>query len=275
MKLLNKLTLTALILMLPALLCAEEGDIPQNELAVIEDSNPAIPETPFADTQQADPLKLTKAEAITDNSSYMDPVKYTLGPEDIIDITVMRHPEFSGIYPVNLEGKIQYKFVGDIDITGLTKKELEKKITEIISVYVVNPEVNVTITEYRSKVIYILGEVAQPGKFYMQSEAIPVREAVIRAGLPTISSAMRKCRIITPTKDGKAKIRTVDLYALLYGGELKRNIDMHPGDVLYVPSTIMAKVIRVINPIASTMGLASSGPDSASKTNTAIKTFVK
>lgn len=275
MKLLNKFILTALVLMLPALLWAAEEEIPQNELAVIEDSSKAIPETPAGTTAPEEPLKLAKAETPIDNSSYMDPVKYTLGAEDIVDITVMRHPEFSGIYPVNSEGKIQYKFVGDIDITGLTKKELEKKIAEIISVYVINPEVNVTITEYKSKVIYILGEVGQPGKFYMQSETIPVREAVVRAGLPTLSAAMRKCRIITPSNNGKAKIKSVDLYAILYGGDLKRNIDMHPGDVLYVPSTVMAKVIRVINPIASTVGLASSTPDSVNTGKTAIKTLAK
>ena len=40
---------------------------------------------------------------------------------------------------------------------------------------------------------------------------------------------------------------------------LKYDIDMHPGDVLYVPATVMAKVIRVINPVASTVGIASGG----------------
>jgi len=57
--------------------------------------------------------------------------------------------------------------VGDIEVTGLTKKELEAKIKQLISSYVVNPEVNVTILEYRSKVIYVLGEVGRPGKYYL------------------------------------------------------------------------------------------------------------
>ena len=66
-------------------------------------------------------------------SRFADPVKYTLGPNDVVEITVLRHPEFSGVYPINQEGKVQYKFVGDIEVTGLTKKELEKKISGIIS----------------------------------------------------------------------------------------------------------------------------------------------
>lgn len=208
-------------------------------------------------------------------SEYADPLKYTLGPDDIVQIDVMRHPEFSGTYPINLEGKLQYKFVGDIDVTGLTKKELEDKVSGILANYIISPEVNVTILEYRSKVIYVLGEVGAPGKYYMRSESIPVREAVVQAGLPTLAAAMRRCRLITPDKKSKGKTKSVDLYAILYGGELKRNIDMHPGDVLYVPATVMAKVIRVINPVTSTVGLASSAPSEASAGRSAAKTLAK
>ncbi len=70
--------------------------------------------------------QLTLAQPMP-NAKYFDPVKYTLGPNDSVEISVMRHPEFSGVFPINLEGKIQYKFVGDMDVTGLTKAEMEKK----------------------------------------------------------------------------------------------------------------------------------------------------
>ncbi|HTZ11293.1 MAG TPA: polysaccharide biosynthesis/export family protein [Candidatus Margulisiibacteriota bacterium] len=192
------------------------------------------------------------------NSKYIDPLKYTLGPEDVVQIEVMRHPEFSGTYPINVEGKLQYKFVGDIDVDGLTKKELEDKIAGALSKYVVSPEVNVTVIEYKSKVIYVLGEVASPGKYYMRAESIPIREAVIQAGLPLQSAALRKCRIVTPTKKGLAKVKFVDLYAVLYGGRLNYNINLYAGDVLYVPCTIMAKVIRVISPVSTAVGLSST-----------------
>jgi len=201
-----------------------------------------------------------------------DPLVYTLGPDDAVEISVMRHPEFSGVYPINKEGKLQYKFVGDLDVNGLTKAQLEQKIREALSVYVNSPEVNVTITDYRSKVIYIIGEVAAPGKYYMQSEAITVREAVFQAGLPTASAAMRKCRLITPRVKGNAIVKSVDLYAVLYAGKLRKNINMHPGDVLYVPSTVMAKVIRVINPVASTVGLASQTTTGAGDTRRSANT---
>lgn len=209
----------------------------------------------------ANKLAIAQQEAI---ASYDNPIQYTLGPDDVIEITVLRHPEFSGVYPVNLEGKIQYKFVGDIEVTGLTKKELEEKIKGIISGFVMNPEVNITILDYKSKVIFVLGDVAKPGQYFMRSDTITVRDAVVQAGLPTQSAAMRRCQLITPDKDGNAKTSVVNLYSVLYGGNLKHNVEMRPGDVLYVPSTAMAKIMRVISPVTSPVSSAASGKSAAS-----------
>ncbi|MDD5565352.1 MAG: polysaccharide export protein [Candidatus Omnitrophica bacterium] len=210
-----------------------------------------------------------------DNLNNFDPLTYSLGPEDVVEITVMNHPEFSGKYAINLDGILQYKFVGDIQVKDLTKKELEEKLKSIISAYVINPSINVTVVEYKSKVIYVLGEVKQPGKYYMRSESIPIREAVVQAGLPLQSAAMRKCRIITPDKNGRVKTRSVDLYAVLYGGNLKLNLEMHPGDVLYVPCTIMAKLFRVISPVTSTVSGAAAGPEGAATAKTSAATLAR
>jgi polysaccharide export outer membrane protein len=202
--------------------------------------------------------------------NFTDMTNYTLGAEDVIQVDVQRHPEFSGIFPVNLDGKIQYKFAGDIEVTGLNKKELEDKIKNTISVYIINPDVTVTILDYKSKVIYVLGEVGQPGKYFMRAESMPVREAAVLAGLPTLSAAMRRCQLITPDKSGKAKIKYVDLYSLLYGGDLTKNIDMHAGDVLYVPATVMAKVMRIISPVTQPVIQAGSAATGTTSTKAAI-----
>lgn len=213
---------------------------------------------------------LVPAERVASAANF-DPLRYTVGPEDTIEIVVLRHPEFSGVYPINMEGKIQYKFVGDLEVSGLTKKELEDKIKEVISSYVINPEVNVTLLEYKSKVIYVLGEVGRPGKYYMRSEKMTVREAVIEAGLPTLAAAMRRCRVITPDKNNRVKIKEIDLYSILYCGNLKQNIEMKPGDVLYVPSTVMAKIGRLINPVTAPIASLNTGDSSAASVATRVR----
>lgn len=257
-------------LLLPGLVFAA-NPAPAEELQIVE--TPTAIEISTAKSAISTEAANSAANKIFD--AKFDPLKYTLGPNDVVEISVMRHPEFSGVYPINEEGKLQYKFVGDMDVNGLTKLQLEEKVKDIISQYVISPEVNITITDYRSKVFYVLGEVGMPGKYYMRSESIPVREAVFQAGLITHAAAMRKCRIITPAKSGKIKTRKVNLYNVLYGGKLKYNIDLKPGDVLYVPSTVMAKVIRMINPVTTTVGLTAGAPESASSGKAAVETLAK
>jgi uncharacterized RmlC-like cupin family protein len=85
-----------------------------------------------------------------------------------------------------------------------------------------------------------------------------------------LSAAMRKCRIITPDKNGQVKIKPVDVYSVLYGGNLQYNYEMHAGDVLYVPCTVMAKLIRIINPVTATVSGMAAGPTGASDSKSAI-----
>ena len=182
--------------------------------------------------------------------------KYTLGPDDVIEIDVRRHPEFSGKYIVTAEGKIEYKFVGDVFVEGLTKVQLQERLASVLSEYIIEPEVNVQILQYLSKVYYVIGEVRRPGKYYMKGNAISVLEAIVEAGLPNQSSSTRKCRLITPNAKGKNNMVYVNIYELLYGGNLKCNVDMKPGDVLYVPTTLIAKVIQIVRPVTDTVSSA-------------------
>ena len=183
-------------------------------------------------------------------------VKYTLGPNDVIEVIVRRHPEFSGQYQINSEGKIEYKFVGDIVLEGLAKAQVNERLTEILSEYIIEPEIDVTIVAYLSKVFYVVGEVGRPGKFYMRGNTVTVREALVQSGLPTFSAAADGTRLITPNQTGKQNYVKVNAQKLLYDGDLSENLDMQPGDVLYVPATIIAKIIRVISPVTGLAGTA-------------------
>jgi len=181
---------------------------------------------------------------------------YTLGRLDVIDVIVLRHPEASGQFEINNEGKIQYDFVGDITVEGLTKEEVKNLLTERLSAYIISPDVTIKIVGYNSKVIYVVGEVGNPGKIFMRGDTITVREALIAAGLPLLTASTRRVRLITPSESGKAFQKDVNVYELLYNGDLRENFVMKPGDTLYIPATVMAKAMRVISPVTQPIGAA-------------------
>jgi len=199
-------------------------------------------------TYEGIPLTPTSIE---DNAS-----RYTLGINDVIDVSVQRHPEVSGQYSINNEGKIQYEFVGDIEIIGMTKDEISDLLKERLSKYIISPELTVKIVGYNSKVVYVIGEVGHPGKIFMRGDTITVREALVQAALPLLSAKTTQSRLITPSEDGHPKQVKVNVHKLLYEGDLRENYVMKPGDTLYIPPTFMAKTLRAIQPIAAPIGTA-------------------
>ncbi len=197
--------------------------------------------------------------------------KYTLGPNDVIEVTVLRHPEVSGEYPINMEGNIQYEFVGDINISGKDKDGAADIIRAALSEYIVAPEVSVKITQYNSKVVYVVGEVFRPGKIFMRGDTITVREALVQAGLPQLSGVTKRSRLIKPSENGRPKRKLINVYALIYEGDLRYNDIMESGDVLYIPPTFLTKIMRAISPVAAPIGQAAGarvGVDAIGTTNT-------
>ena len=255
---------------------AETGETAQPEAAaaiqpsttqeVVQPKPPAVsdPNINAEKTIQVDPLSDENIEEVvamtTKTGLTKDEVsRYTLGPKDVISVNVMRHPEVSGSYEINAEGKIQYEFVGDVVVENMTKDEVTKVLKERLSEYIVNPDVTVKISGYNSKVVYVVGEVGQPGKIFMQGNTITVRDALLQAGLPLLSGVTKKSSLITPSESGKINKANVDVYALLYQGDLRENKIMNPGDILYIPPTFLTKTMRAISPITQPLsGTAST-----------------
>ena len=177
---------------------------------------------------------------------------YTLGRDDVIQIDVRNQPEFSGVFVVGFDGRIQYNYLGDIPVAGMTKYEVQQVLEKMLARYVRMPAVNVMIVAYNSKVVYVIGEVNNPGKFIMRGDAIRLREAILAAGLPTTKAALARVHVIKPDLEHPS-FRVINVKRILYRGRLKDDIDLVTGDIVVVPSTVMSAINNflhgIFNPI--------------------------
>ncbi len=182
---------------------------------------------------------------------------YILGPDDILKITTLNHPEWSGDYLIDPAGKITIQSLGEFTADGLVKGQLVKVLTDRLSQYINNPQVTIGITKYSSEVVYVFGEVARPGKYATDGKRLTVRDVLINAGLPTKTAALSRTFIITASR-GKPKKRVVNMDRVLNHGELKMNIEVKPGDVVYVPQTILGMIGDFISSLLSPLSSAGS-----------------
>jgi len=177
-----------------------------------------------------------------------DSDEYILEKGDVVKILVREKPEFSGTFEIGPDGKIQFPFLGDIKAEGLVKVRLQEKVKVALETYIKYPELSVSIVKYRSKYVYILGEVNKPGKYYMAGDSISIRDAVVQAGLPTRDAALKRTRVIKPAEQKPISTR-VNLNNIIYKGILEDNLKLVSGDIVFVPSLVHSKINRFLNKI--------------------------
>lgn len=182
---------------------------------------------------------------------------YTLGRDDVIHVEVRSQPEFTSDYVVGFDGRIQYNYIGDVPVAGLTKYEVQQVLEKLLQRYIRVPIVNVSIVAYNSKVVYVIGEVNRPGKFVMRGDAIKLREAILAAGLPTHDAALGRVHVIKPDLNDP-RVRVINMKRILYKGKLKDDVNLYPGEIVVVPSTVLSKVNDFLSSILSPVTRAAS-----------------
>jgi polysaccharide export outer membrane protein len=163
---------------------------------------------------------------------------YRLQPEDILEISVYEQPDLDVKVRVTSEGEIAYPLLGKIKVAGLTISEVEDLITELLAAdYLVNPQVQVFISEYRLKQISVLGAVQIPGKYDMYAEReTTILQAIAMAGGFSNIASENNTRIIR-NDDGVQKIIPIRVTDITQKGMKDKDVALKPGDIVYVPES--------------------------------------
>lgn len=231
--------------------------------ARIEPVNGALAVAPVIKTitpqliQQEQLLAKTGIQA--DLSEIMTPAQsYKIGAGDYLAITVWDHPELvmpvssmtgttatlAGALPagytVSSEGKIQFPYAGDFKVEGLTELQARDLLVQRLSNYIKKPEVTLRVMSYRSKRVYVDGEVKLPGIVPIDDIPLSLPEALNRAGGITPLGDQSR---ISVTREGKTY--RVDMPRLMADGIDPSRIMLSNGDMLRVSSREESKVFVI------------------------------
>ncbi len=160
--------------------------------------------------------------------------EYTIGPEDVLQISFWQDPSLDQVVTVRRDGKITVSIIGEITAGGLTPSQLGQKIGERANYY--HPGISqatVTVLQYFSQKVFINGQVLQPG-VYAFEELPDVWTLIKEAGGVTDLADLTKVTIIRGSKDA-GKIETIDIENLVSTGQFDKISRLHPNDVVDVP----------------------------------------
>lgn len=207
-------------------------------------------------------LFLSLALACITTNAFAQKEKYVLGAGDRLSFILYAggDPQFNGKGEITLtvseDGTITLPFLGKVNAGGLNVDQLTERITAGLAAdYFVDPQVILSVVEFRSKKVYVLGEVKEPGSYGMEREATTLLEVISMAGGATekrgkkafvLRGAYQELASGGEINDlvEKQEPIVVDLQRLLERADLGANVKLEPDDVIYIPPRMFVDIAQ-------------------------------
>ncbi len=159
--------------------------------------------------------------------------EYTIGNGDKLEINVWQRPDLGATVVVDSQGDVTLPLIGAIRAAGLTPARLGEELTRRLSF--VDRDVSlvtVSVLEYNSRRVFVMGEVSRPGPYSFP--VMPgVWEAIREAGGPTPDAALTRVRIVPPATAGTPMV--IDLERVLATGDFSLLPTLAPGTTIMIP----------------------------------------
>jgi polysaccharide export outer membrane protein len=183
---------------------------------------------------------------------------YILGPDDQITILAPDIEEISGKpFRIDMRGNVSLPMAGRIEAAGLTTDQLEARIKERFKRYLQRPDITVSITEFRSQPISVLGAVNDPGLHQLQGSKNLFGVLSLAGGLrPDAGYSVRITRRLkwgriplpnaTDDPTGRFSVAAINIRRIMDAVNPAENIEIRPDDVISVPKADLIYAIGAV-----------------------------
>ena len=156
----------------------------------------------------------------------------TLGPGDVVKISVYGSPDLSVETRISESGTITYPLVGQVDLSGLNVAAAERKLSGLLSSggYLKKPQVNIVVSQIQSRQVSVLGQVNRPGRFPLEGKRTMIDLLALAGGFSqdggdTISLIRKRGGTVSKT--------VIDVVEMIRTGEVSKDLELEPDDILY------------------------------------------
>ncbi len=183
--------------------------------------------------------------------------EYRIAPPDVLVVTVRPDPQIERELTVRPDGRVSFDLIGDLEARGRTIEEVRGDIATRLKEFIVQPDVTVLLKTSNSRTFFILGEVNRPGAYPIVGDVSAVH-ALGSAGGPTRMASLDNARLVRPSPEGELTY-PIHFAAITEHGYGGTNYQLQPGDVVYVPPNVSARIGYALQliffPIQQILGL--------------------
>jgi len=193
--------------------------------------------------------------------------EYRVGAPDMLTVSILPDPKIEREVVVRPDGMISIDLVGDVPAGGRTVEEIAQDVQKRIARYKRGAVVTISVTRAVSTSVTLLGEVRANRAFPLLKETRAAEAIGLSGGVTTFAN-LDNVKVIR-TVSGETTVHRVDMDAIL-SGDLRTNIMLAGGDILYIPPTLWARIGHTINavlyPFQPFLGVGTSLAGSAAST---------
>ncbi len=175
---------------------------------------------------------------------------YRLCASDVIEINFNFASEYNQAVTVQPDGFIALKGLEkQMYAQGLTLPELREIVRSAYAPQLHEPDLSITLKEFNRPYFIAGGEVGKPGKYELRGDTTVV-EAVAIAGGFTGQARHSQVVLFRHVSQNTVETKLLNVKAMLSGRDLREDVRLRPGDMLYVPQNMISKIGRYL-PISS------------------------
>jgi polysaccharide export outer membrane protein len=177
---------------------------------------------------------------------------YALHTGDVIALSYRYTPEFNQTVTVQPDGFVSLSIVGSVKVGGLSVEQARRKIVDQASQRLNHPELTITLQQFEQPFVVVAGEVEHPGKFDIREDTTAL-QAVMLAGGFKDSARDTQVILFRRINADDAEVKKLNLHSVKKHGDLERDAELEPGDMLLVTRNKMEHLARFMK--ATDMGV--------------------
>jgi polysaccharide biosynthesis/export protein len=158
---------------------------------------------------------------------------YRVGVADELQVSVWREPEISSQVIVRPDGCISLPLLNDLQVVGLSTKQLQDMVTQKLKPFVTEPQVTIVVRQIHSRKVYLIGQVNKPGSYALNDNKTVLQLLAEAGGLSQFAKAKS---IYVVRKEGSRESHLHFNYKkALSATDAGADIQLVPGDMIVVP----------------------------------------
>lgn len=170
---------------------------------------------------------------------------YRLRASDVVDLTFAFAPEFNQSITVQPDGFVSLKNLPEMYVESMTLPQFKTSLQKVYGEFLHDPEITVVLKDFEKPYFIASGQVSHPGKYELRGN-VTVTEALAMAGGVTGEAKHSQVVLFRRISNETSEARVLDVKKMLNSRDLKEDVELKPGDLLYVPQNTISKLRRFL-----------------------------